>query len=508
MKHSLCIGIINLSPAWRTLLDQIGVWYEEIQSDNFLFQTYSLVIVNSSGTGKHSAQIREYLKSGGNVILINDDYGFFPDKKFRKVFLTRLQNDLTLNGFQHIPYLDLYTTSKTTNKATLSGILKLKKVRKGYVVFIGFDPAERLLDREYLRKPFPSLSGNNPDEIVSRASKGHVSDLFLQVIKEIHFKSNLPFIRKWTSPSIKPVFCFRIDSDYSDRTNLDKVYQFIKNHQIKATWFLHVQAHQEWLSYFDDYKGQEIALHGYRHGIACSKKKVSKNISRGLDKLKESGFEVAGFCAPYGIYNKTLEKSLNQLDFTYTSEFTFAYDSLPLRTSINALQIPIHPICTGSLQRKGYTADDMATYFLDSLNIKINLHEPVIFYHHPMQPGLELFAKVFRVVNKRSLINLTFKEFADFWIKREQTSFEATFENGTGHIKKVPDNMILFEVSFRHGASHLISGEDPFFNVEKKPTIQYYYPKRSKYTVSEPSFIEKLNLLKTSMLDYKNRERL
>lgn len=508
MKRSLCIGILKLTPTWKALLDQIGVCYEEVKPERLNIQTYSAVIVNRSVNGDHSPQIREYLKSGGNVVLINDDHGFFPDKSFSKIFSKRLRSDLNLNGFQHIPHLDLFTTIKTTGKATLSDALRFKKVMKGNVVFMGFDPAERLFDHRYIRKSFPSHFGQDPDEIVSRVSKGRVSDLFLQVLKEIHFSSHLPFIRKWTSPKEKPVFCFRIDSDYGDQIQMDKVYRLLRKHHLKATWFLHVQAHEDWLSHFSEYKDQEIALHGYRHGTGRSKKKVQENISKGLNKLNDSGFEVTGFCAPYGIYNVALEESLKQFDFTYTSEFTYAYDSLPMITPIDSLQIPIHPICTGSLNRKGYSTDEMKAYFLDMMDQKLRTYEPVIFYHHPMQAGLKLFDTVFGEANKRSLTNLTFREFSEFWKKRDKTTFRASFDGQSGQIEKISDTSTLFEVSFRHGDSQLIKGENSVFVPTNKPTIQYEYPERNNAMISSTSFIQKLKLLKTSILDFRNRERL
>ena len=508
MKRSLCIGIINLTPAWQALLDQIGVWYEEVKPERLNFQTYSALIVNRSVNRDHFPQIREYLKSGGNVVLVNDDHGFFPDKSFRNIFTKRLRSDLNLNGFKHIPHLDLYSTIISTGRTTLSDALRFKNVMKGNVVFLGFDPAERLFDYKYLRQPFPSHSGQDPDEIVNRVSKGRVSDLFLHVLKEIHFRSNLPFIRKWTSPKEKPVFCFRIDSDYSDQIHLDKVYRLLRKHHIKATWFLHVQAHEDWLSHFSEYKDQEIALHGYRHGTGRSKKKVQDNISKGLNKLHDTGFEVAGFCAPYGIYNKALEESLKQFNFCYTSEFTYAYDSLPLITPNDNLQIPIHPICTGSLNRKGYSTEKMKAYFLDMMDQKLRTYEPVIFYHHPMQAGLKLFDSVFRETNERSLTNLTFKEFSEFWRKREDTIFSASFDGQSGQIENISDTSTLFEVSFRHGASQMIKGASSVFVPTYKPTIQYEYPERNNEMISSTRFIQKLKLFKTSILDFRNRERL
>ncbi|MDZ7806848.1 MAG: polysaccharide deacetylase family protein [Gracilimonas sp.] len=510
MKRPLCIGIFDLTPAWRVFLDQVGVWYEEITTNKDLYENYSAIIVNKSINKEQLQDIRGYLKLAGNVIFVNDDHGSMPDKTFNRKYFKRVYNDLSLDGFQHIPYLDFYSTVKTTEKANLSGLLSFKKLMKGNAAYIGFDPAELLCHTDYTRKCFDSTVGAFPDEIVNKVTKGQVSDFFLQVLREIHFKADLPFIRKWISPKKAPVFCFRIDSDYSDKQHIDEVYSLIDDHKIKATWFLHVNAHESWLSHFKKYSDQEIALHGYKHGTSRSERKVTDNISVGLNKMSESGFNVTGFCAPYGIYNYALERSLNRFEFNYSSEFTYAYDSIPLKTSDGLLQIPIHPICTGSLNRKGYTTEEMLAYFNEIMVRKLDRHEPVIFYHHPLQPGLELFDSIFKRVKNEKLTNLTFEEFADFWQKREVCSFEAYYKGNSGQLENVSDKSQLFEVSFENGSSQLITSKESDFNIENNPDIQYNNNNSqfSENDTPDADFIGKLRLLKRSILDYRNRDRL
>jgi hypothetical protein len=465
MNTSLCIGIYDLTPAWISLLDQLGVWYQEVSKETDHYKSFSLIIANKPAQRDQVHQIKSYLKQGGNVIFINDDHGFIPDKTFKRIFLKRVYNDLRIEGLHHIPYLDLFTNVKTKGGSKLSDLITFKQVMSGHIALIGFNPADLLFRTEYSRKQFESSVGKKPDEIVSKVSKGQISDLFLQLLREIHFKAKLPFIRKWTSPEYKPVFCFRIDSDFSDKDHINDVYSLLNEHQISATWFLHVKAHEGWLSHFDQLEGQEMALHGYKHGTSRSERKVTKNISEGLKKLNESSLEVKGFCAPYGIYNRALENSLQKFDFMYTSEFTFAYDSYPINFNSNGLQIPIHPICTGSLNRKGYTTSDMLSYFNEVLNRKLSRHEPIIFYHHPLQTGLYLFNTIFEKVIEEGLTNLTFEQYAEFWHKREKCTFEAYNMEDIVHLDNVSDNSLLFEVSFERGSSQLISSKRSSFDI-------------------------------------------
>lgn len=508
MKRPLCIGIYELSPAWISLLDQLGVWYQKVTSKTRHYNSYSLIIANKPATKERKNELNSYLKQGGNVIFINIDYGFFPDKRFNSKYLKRVYNDLRLDSLQHIPYLDLYTEVKTKAGTKLSDLIVFKKVMNGQVAFIGFDPADLLFQTEYSRKQFSSSIANKPDEIVSNVSKGLISDFFLQILREIHFKAELPFIRKWTSPDHKPVFCFRIDSDFSDRDHIDRVYSILNDRQIRATWFLHVIAHEDWLNYFSDLENQEIALHGYNHGTSRNENKVIKNISEGLNKLNESDLEINGFCAPYGIYDRALENALENFDFKYTSEFTFAYDSYPVKCNQNRLQIPIHPICTGSLKRKQYDKKEMLSYFYEVLERKLARHEPVIFYHHPLQTGLKIFDSIFERITELGLINLTFEQFSDFWNDREKCTFEAYWLGDSVRLIGVSDKSQLFEISYNHESSQLVNSVNSVFDKKSKYDIQYDLRYSSEDHDHHISMIDKLRLLKTSIFDLRNRERL
>jgi hypothetical protein len=192
----------------------------------------------------------------------------------------------------------------------------------------------------------------------------------------------------------------------------------------------------------------------------------------------------------------------------YTSEFTFAYDSYPINFNSNGLQIPIHPICTGSLNRKGYTTSDMLSYFNEVLNRKLSRHEPIIFYHHPLQTGLYLFNTIFEKVIEEGLTNLTFEQYAEFWHKREKCTFEAYNMEDIVHLDNVSDNSQLFEVSFERGSSQLISSKRSSFDITYEQDIHYGLDYSSEVQDHSQGIFNKLSLLKTSVMDHRNRERL
>ena len=280
----------------------------------------------------------------------------------------------------------------------------------------------------------------------------------------------------------------------------------IRKYQIKATWFLHVKAHEEWLEYFQSFEGQELALHGYEHGTSGSKKKIRANIEKGYQILKASEIEPAGFCAPYGIWNKSLEKVLKDFEFEYSSEFTFAYDGFPFNPGSGLpLQIPSHPICTGSLSRKNLNDSEMADYFSRHFKHKLSRFETSVFYHHPLQPGLKAIERLFELVEEYGLNKLTFNEYAQFWKKRAATNFEIYLEDE--HVVVSSDSDLLYQFSNSHDGFTLIeSGTKISTNTPSNFKFSNYYIPEAEQLKSIRA--TDLRLLKTSLLDWRTRIHL
>lgn len=511
MKQRLCIGLISGSSILKRILDSIGVWYEEINNFSNL-SIYPLIIID----GKPSLdkdlfqKIIDHKKNSGCIFEISTDPIFYklPIKKLK---IQSIYNTKTNSAFDRITHLDIHSKcALSTNTNLFDGLLDFEERFEGYPGsgFLGIDLRTLPTDSEYIRKKFLSTHELLPDEIVNKVSYDSLSDIIELSIQKLLHAQSLPFIKKWTSPAKNPIFCFRIDSDFGTKESIRNTYSFLDKHSIKATWFLHVKAHQHWLQYFNQFKNQELALHGFKHGYSNSISKISENIDLGLLKLKAANIYPSGFCAPYGIWNDALEKVVQEKVFLYTSEFTSGYGCLPFfQSKSNNLQIPIHPICTGSLNRKRCSQDDMSSYFASIFANKKGLFKPIIFYHHPLQSGFEVFNKIFEMVHEYELTNLTFKEYAEFWKIRDEFNFEAFLEDDRITINS-NDNSLLLYVSNTSDSFDLISSGTQIISNELTTTFKYRTP-------SLPSEIEfnrlhenRLKLLKTSILDWNNRQRL
>ncbi len=510
----LCIGIIELNTGWKILLDQIGVWHKEIDFAQDLASQYSVIIVNQSVTPEQEDQLHHFNDKGGSILETPNGDLFSHARFTTKKKVQRLINTRNIPFLDHIPFLDVYGEADLYNgQDNFDGLVDFEKHELGVVCNLGINPDDLITNTDYSRKRFFFQHEKHPDELVSNSSKGYLADLISSILKELHFQQGLPFVCKWTSPKEQPVFAFRIDSDYGDKDSVKALNKIGAKHKIPMTWFLHVEAHEDWLSLFHEFEGQEIALHGYEHGTSTSYEHVLNNIERGVQLLKDAGFDPKGFCAPYGIWNDTLAEVLQKFEFEYTSEFSIGYDALPFLSTfenqeLECLQIPIHPICTGSLIRRKADLKQMKEYFFEVMKNKLSRFEPVLFYHHPLQPGTEIWDDVFMKVNELGLTKLSFSEYSRFWKQRSSIHIEASIQPESKELvfKGNPADLLI-QVSKSHSSFELLRADENG-TIKSPGEFDYHAPnKPSKEEINQLTS-NKLQLLKTSFLDWRNRKRL
>lgn len=511
MKKRLCIGIQDQDSEWRAVLDQIGIWFEETDYSKDLTTNYSVLILNKKPNDEQLRSLNAYLENGGAIVELSECSAFIDKTETRSYQARTIINDSDHIAFRHIPYIDLYSTIRVHRDSSLfEGLVHFKSLENGRLAYFGAPIQHLMQTYGYTRKRFYSQIGAFPDEMVNKISKHQLLEAFTATIIELHIQRGLPFIRKWTSPDKKPVFCFRIDSDFGDQESVHTLYNVLNKNRISGTWFLHVQAHEDWLDVFHSFTDQEIALHGYEHGKTSSTSKATSNILKGKNLLEDVQFDPQGFCAPYGIKNDAIKDALSKFNFIYTSEFSFGYDGLPIQSKDRSqpLQIPIHPICTGSLNRVKYSVQEMASYFKFVLNNKIARFEPALFYHHPMQPGLAAIEDLFEMVNDHKLKSISFLEFARFWLSRQEFSFEAWLEDGEVKVERLTDHGKYLQVLTGHRSFYLMKGSDDKTASVKTSEFEY-----SNSYLPEPDEVKNmrnrnLQLIKTSLLDWKNRIQL
>jgi hypothetical protein len=293
----------------------------------------------------------------------------------------------------------------------------------GFAVILPFDPQTAYCDVRQANKSFYYTHDRLPSERVSLVAKGELRYLVSSAFRYLHAIRRLPYAHLWYFPQdAQSVFSFRIDSDGASREEVDALYQLSRDHDIAMSWFLDVKSHAPWLQHFGYFVEQEIGLHCYEHQTYSTYTANLKNITKGLHELRQAGMQVSGFTAPFGVWNPELARVLDEVGFEYSSEFSYAYDTLPLYAEgterFRSLQVPIHPVCVGSMTRIGYGAPHMNEYFSMIVRLKLARNEPLFFYHHPSHRHLEVLSHLFRLVRQPRIENMTMGSFARWWKRR------------------------------------------------------------------------------------------
>ena len=441
MEKELKIGILELSLSWQTILNQVGVSYSLVSADNDISPfSFSVMVINRPVSNKELEKIKQYINEGGAII----DEGYCIDKiingKIEKKKISYIIPDkLPFKLVSNI--IDLFSEVLTFSKAQfLRKTLFIDNYGEGIVCFLGLGIDTLLFDTRSMRKEFYGTLPRFPNEETATVSKGEITRLIFFLIRYLHISRKLPFVHKWFFPGqAENVFIFRIDSDFGKKNQIEQWYDIGKSWNIKYTWFLHVSAHTGWLDRFSEFKDHEIAIHGYNHFASDNYNSYKQDILKASSLLKKNGFTCSGYASPYGIWNKAINKACEDYGFSYSSEFSYNYDSLPFKPSVNnkkstVLQIPVHPICIGSLLNAKADEKGMVEYFTSEFKRQMAMHNPLVFYDHVTHGYPEVLGEMFQNIQALNIPSLTFAEFSKWWDLRENITFSVSMD-ATNQIK-------------------------------------------------------------------------
>ncbi len=439
MNHSLLTGILELDPGWQILLSQLGIAWRRIdQVREIEPATYAVIIVNRFLSPMEVMSLEKYVRNGGAIL----DNGEFLQKSGNSRVKRRPigtifpeSSDQAITDMLDI--LDVFTTVNTLPGARyLKNTVDVRPAGNGWIGFVGFDISRLLTDTRSRRKQFYANTPRFPSEIVATVTKGALLRIVRNVLKTLFFKRGLPYVYRWYFPGDFPnVFTFRIDSDDSRPEQVDAFFEAANRYGIKMTWFLHGEAHEGWFSHFRNYQaqGHEMAVHGYRHATYPTAAQNRHNIARCQELLDREGLTYEGFASPYGFWNTGLARAIADAGFTYSSEFSLSYDALPFYPNVEGdvspvLQVPVHPVCIGSLIVARATDAQMQEYFTMILRQKLASQEPICLYDHPRHTYRNVLENMFQQIGDRGVPNMTMGEYARWWKHREAVEFRAEFQ--------------------------------------------------------------------------------
>lgn len=441
MISRLTIGVVSLQPGVRILLGQLGVRFEAIARwDAISPADYSAIIINASIDSSQVDAVDAYLKAGGAII---DTGHFLPKVEFGKIsqraFRT-LVRGRDEEIFRDIWLVDLDRTLRCHDDARhLDGLVHLTSWGDGAIAYIPLDIHRLLTDSESRRQQFYTPYSRFPNEIVAAVSKGEIRKIFERGMRWLHEMRGLPYIHRWYFPDRLPsIFAYRIDSDYGTREQVLALHDAARRHAVRMTWFVHVEAHREYLEIFKEMErdGAEIGVHCFRHRTFKGFEENEANIREAAHMLAEIGAEATGYAAPNGFWNEGLAGAIDHHRFEYSSEFSLDYDNLPFHpwargAFVRALQVPAHPVCIGSLLRVKASDEEMKRYFRWIIARRLEEHEPAVLYHHPGHEKADVMEDSFLHARELGLRNITMGEYAAWWRRRDAVRYDASYHDGT-----------------------------------------------------------------------------
>lgn len=498
----LTVGITELKPHWQILLDQIGVPYREISPDDSLdAEKYAALIMSASPTPHRRERILKFLSGGGAVLAEADDAAQLLDLSLKRVTVKYLNPDRD-ELFSNIPLCDLKSDSWITSNAQYlpnqNGIKTTTALQyqNGKVIILPSNLCSAVLRYgEVARKNFPSSARRFPSEKVSRVSTGSVRHVVQRALMNLFHGRRLPFAQLWNFPNGgKSMFAFRVDTDAASKAQVEELYHVCSDNAISAAWFVHTRAHENWIDYFARMENQEIGYHCYRHRVYPDAHAMQTDMEKGLRLLESIGIQPRGYAAPLGEWNFDLARLVEKRGFAYSSEFGCAYDDLPffpyLKTGFSSvLQAPIHPISTRGLLLAKHDENQMIDYYLNVMEQKLLLNEPIIFYHHPIHGNLRVFEEIFKAAKERNIPNMNLDSYHSWWRKRLQTEWTAKFDSSRISLSAAKsDPSIWVKATFPDQQSYLMALNQP------ENQIPLAIPVRFNLSAPDPRKLRRITL--------------
>jgi hypothetical protein len=440
----LCIGVIGNDLGFISILRQHGIPFQEITDDTLIEYERFPIISICTHENISQEKLLAYVRSGGIVIISSRIYAeifncsLHKDKVSFQIFDSHIFEGIGLVDFN--TNFSLAADTKITYPNFMNSI-GIREHGKGMMCVLPFDLIELLSDSQKIRKKFYAERKELPSEIVSKVSKGKISLLIFRTLVYLFNVRGLPFVHEWYYPDgVKNLFAFRIDTDFCNERDAQRMHEIFIKYKINATWFVDTKSKSMLAGFYAHLQNQEIGLHCDTHTIFDDYQKDFDNVKEGLNKLHEIGLGINGFAAPFGEWSPELDKILNELSFKYSSDFVFDYDDFPTYSILEnkfsqVLQIPIHPVSIGRLRRSHFSDEEMIDYYLRVIQRKINENQPIILYHHPHHQRWGVLETIFDYVNDQEIWKPTFFEFYQWWNERLTNQIEADFKEGILNIQ-------------------------------------------------------------------------
>jgi peptidoglycan/xylan/chitin deacetylase (PgdA/CDA1 family) len=441
----LRVGIVGDSNGWQQILRQEGVPFsqigEEISADQF-----SVIAIAESIDEREAEAVKKYLREGGAILCSAQVYAQLAGTNYAHFYVRYLYSEQD-SQFEGVGLIDVHQKCRVALNANSlrnekgATMLYCGEFLGGHVIALPFDVDDLFLDHRAMAKSFYSTARRMPYERVSMVARGAVRKLLSKSLEILHHRRSLPYAHLWYYPrDDESAFLFRVDTDKATEADIDNLYELALKHRVPMTWFIDAKCQEDGMGVFKRMQNQELGLHCYDHRVFKNFELNKRNLEKGVGVLRASGIEAKGFAAPFGRWNRSLAQAVRELGFDYSSEFSYDYDNLPSNPVFDegvseVWQVPVHPICVGSLKRQGYNDAKMIQYFEFVMRHRLASREPIGLYHHPKDGNHRVLEHIFNFVDSHRIRSMKFKDFLEWWKKRTLLVPALSVDGTTLHMK-------------------------------------------------------------------------
>ncbi len=310
------------------------------------------------------------------------------------------------------------------------------------------DPFRALVDTEGAPAAW-SIDGLSVVERVARHPKARIRRRLVERIRRAVVESGGIWARLSAYPfPYRSAFNLRIDLDEPEPADYARFAEARRPLDDCSTHFVCTGAYGNLPGVLDDLRRVDAQSHGHYHFVYRDEAANRRNLRRAHRVLVDAGFAPEGYAGPHGRWNEGLDRVLEGLGYSYSSDFQLGYDDLPSfpwrgdRFS-KVLQVPAHPLCEGALFEAGGDAPTVADHLVRVVRAKVAAGEPAFVYGHPegrLGRHPEIVTALAEAVADESLLwRTTLTEFARWWrwragrkwsvVAREPGRFEVQFED-------------------------------------------------------------------------------
>jgi hypothetical protein len=292
------------------------------------------------------------------------------------------------------------------------------------------DPFVALLDHRAARATW-ALESGTVSERVARFPKAWIRHRLIERLRGAIQRAGGLWARVAPFPyPFRSAFSLRVDLDERSPGDFYRYARALGPLAECCTHFVSTHAYGCETGVLSDLQKSDTQSHGHYHHVYRDPMANRTNVERADRILRGSGFQPSGFAAPHGRWRPSVDDALEDLGYSYSSDFQLGYDDLPFfpwkrdRFS-RILQVPVHPVCEGLFLEAGLDDPGVSGAYMERIIAsKVAAGELAIVYGHPERRlGVmpQILTMIARSIENEPLVwRTTLTELSRWWRWRSQ----------------------------------------------------------------------------------------